>query len=38
MPQPGLHAITVTLKDHIDLVVTARSSYWAGDTATTLQP
>ncbi|HUZ97379.1 MAG TPA: VWA domain-containing protein [Edaphobacter sp.] len=34
MPQPGLHAITVTLKDHPDLVVTARSSYWAGDAAT----
>jgi VWFA-related protein len=28
-PQPGLHAITVTLKDHPDLVLTARSSYWA---------
>jgi VWFA-related protein len=34
MPQPGLHAITVTMKDHPDLVVTARSSYWAGDTTT----
>ena len=38
MPQPGLHAITVTLKDHPDLVVTARSSYWAGDAATGPQP
>ena len=28
-PQPGLHAIDVKLKDHPDLILTARSSYWA---------
>lgn len=33
-PQPGLHAIELQLKDHPDLVVTARNSYWANsDTA-----
>jgi VWFA-related protein len=34
-PQPGLHAIAVTLKDYPDLSITARSSYWAADAATT---
>lgn len=33
-PQPGLHAIEVKLKDHPDLILTARSSYWANSTAT----
>ncbi len=37
-PQPGLHAIAVTMKDHPDLVITARSSYWAGDAATGSHP
>jgi VWFA-related protein len=36
-PQPGIHAITLSLKEHIDLTVTARSSYWA-DTAPSTQP
>jgi VWFA-related protein len=30
-PQPGIHALELTLKDYPDLVVTARSSYWADD-------
>ena len=34
-PQPGLHAITVTLKDHPDLILTARTSYWAEDQSKT---
>lgn len=33
-PQPGLHAIEVKLKDHPDLILTARSSYWAASAAT----
>jgi len=37
-PQPGLHAIAVTMKDHPDLVITARSSYWAGDAAVESHP
>ncbi len=36
-PQPGIHAITLQLKEHIDLTVTARSSYWA-DTESPTQP
>jgi len=28
-PRPGPHAIGLRLKDHADLTVTARSSYWA---------
>jgi VWFA-related protein len=36
-PQPGIHAITLQLKEHIDLAVTARSSYWA-DTEPATQP
>ncbi len=36
-PQPGIHAITLQLKEHIDLTVTARSSYWA-DTGPPTQP
>jgi VWFA-related protein len=32
-PQPGLHAIELQLKDHPDLVVIARSSYWANSDA-----
>jgi VWFA-related protein len=28
-PHPGIHAISLRLKDYTDLVVTARSSYWA---------
>jgi hypothetical protein len=36
-PQPGIHAITLQLKEHIDLTVTARSSYWA-DTDPVTQP
>jgi len=27
-PQPGIHALQLTLKDYPDLKVTARSSYW----------
>jgi hypothetical protein len=38
MPQQGLHAIAVTMKDHPDLVITARSSYWAGGAATEPHP
>jgi VWFA-related protein len=34
-PQPGLHAIEVKLKDHPDLILTARSSYWANSATTT---
>jgi VWFA-related protein len=36
-PQPGIHTITLQLKEHINLTVTARSSYWA-DTAPPPQP
>ena len=36
-PQAGIHAITLQLKEHIDLTVTARASYWA-DSETTAQP
>jgi VWFA-related protein len=32
-PQPGLHAVGVQLKDYPDLVITARSSYWANNGA-----
>lgn len=32
-PSPGNHAIEVKLKDYPNLVVTARSSYWANSTA-----
>ena len=32
-PQPGPHAIEVKLKDYPNLVVTARSSYWASSMA-----
>lgn len=32
-PQPGIHALELTLKDYPDLRVTARSSYWADDDA-----
>jgi hypothetical protein len=32
-PQPGIHALQLTLKDYPDLKVTARASYWVdGDT------
>lgn len=38
-PQPGLHAIELQLKDHPNLVVTARSSYWANsDTISETRP
>ena len=38
-PHPGLHALQLTLPDHINLTITARTSYWADDdTATTPQP
>lgn len=38
-PTPGLHAIEVHLRDRTDLLVTARSSYWAGEsTAVTPTP
>ena len=30
-PQPGIHALQLTLKDYPDLKVTARSSYWIDD-------
>ena len=30
-PHPGLHALQLTLPDHIDLTILARSSYWADD-------
>ena len=30
-PEPGIHALQLTLKDHPDLKVTARSSYWIDD-------
>jgi hypothetical protein len=32
-PRPGLHAISLRLRDYADLEITARSSYWA-DTET----
>jgi hypothetical protein len=28
-PHPGLHAVSVTLKDRPNLKIAARSSYWA---------
>ena len=34
-PHPGLHAISLQLKNYPDLRVTARSSYWADTNATT---
>jgi VWFA-related protein len=37
-PQPGLHAIEVKLKDHPDLILTARSSYWANSATTEPAP
>ena len=38
-PQPGIHALRLTLKEHADLKVTARSSYWIdADTAPTPKP
>jgi VWFA-related protein len=38
-PQPGIHALELTLKDYPDLKVTARSSYWIDDdTSTPAQP
>ncbi len=30
-PEPGIHALQLTLKDYPDLKVTARSSYWIED-------
>lgn len=33
-PQPGIHALQLTLKDYPDLKVTARSSYWIDDDTT----
>jgi len=38
LPQPGLHAIEVKLKDHPDLILTARSSYWASDAPAEAKP
>lgn len=37
-PQPGLHAIEVKLKDHPDLILTARSSYWASEAPAEAKP
>jgi VWFA-related protein len=38
-PQPGIHALELTLKDYPDLKVTARSSYWIdGDIRPNLTP
>lgn len=38
-PTPGIHALELHLKDYPDLVVTARSSYWAeNDPATPARP
>jgi VWFA-related protein len=34
-PQPGIHALQLTLKDYPDLKVTARSSYWIDDDTAT---
>jgi hypothetical protein len=34
-PHPGLHAIELRVKEHPNLVVTARRSYWAEDETTT---
>ena len=34
-PHPGLHALQLTLPDHIDLQILARTSYWADETTTT---
>ena len=35
-PHPGLHSVTLQLKNYSDLVVQARSSYWVdGDTTVT---
>jgi VWFA-related protein len=36
-PTPGIHAIQLTLRDHHDLVVTARRSYWAPNSAPAAQ-
>ena len=30
--EPGLHAIRVSLPHHPEMVVSARTSYWAGET------
>ena len=32
-PHPGLHAIELRLREHPELVVTARRSYWADSDA-----
>jgi len=34
-PQPGIHALDLRLKDYTNLVVTARSSYWADEDTST---
>lgn len=37
-PQPGIHALQLSLKDYPDLKVTARSSYWIDDKSDVTAP
>jgi VWFA-related protein len=36
-PHPGLHAVSLTLKNYDKLTIEARTSYWVDDTSTTPQ-
>jgi hypothetical protein len=37
-PHPGLHALSLRMKDNPEYVVTSRSSYWAEDEGATASP